>query len=538
MLVDIDIYSISRARFEVPEGTTVLELKELLETATSIPVNDITVAHQEPQSSVDYVKDEQTVETFYHSGMVKLILTNPSVDGLRTAHELRQEQDKANENVKGYIHKKHGVLFGDGCVSLLSHCAIDIKYDYQKTEDYERTMAGNFTKDNPPPEYTQEDEERVQRGAFHGCELDYLADKKDNWLDWLAQHGEVASGSGGYVATIVPSDVPSTRATSSEDSKRSQLMLQIENMSIVELNELIASRENELKIIKKRLAFTKKEKKGEDITINLLQPSGRTIPHTVKPKNTILQVKRSIVEELNMDKPECIRLVYDTEEMKNTKTIAGYGVDDGDVLTIVMALAGGAKKGGVQQNFLKTAKRMQANDLIQRTQNTTDQAITHCNHVANQLMALADTDVRSALRALLAENTDEKLDGCIAVLKTTHNKDTRLEGCADLLFDRITQPIKDRMKDFNGAIETTHCVFQCLVLHFDTKTPALGTQPLKTPALGTQPLKTPALGTLSGNFVKNFPNLGNFTRKLFPSATEDDDERRFLPQRQVGLEEL
>eukprot|EP00435_Cladocopium_sp_Y103_P009989 s3921_g2.t1 len=257
---------------------------------------------------------------------------------------------------------------------------------------------------------------------------------------------------------------PSSSATPvvEESFEISQLRLRIDGMSIEELNAVISDREHQLKI-KKQLSLRKKEKKGEDITINLLQPSGRAIPHVVKPKNTILQVKRSIVEALNMDKPETIRLIHGMDEMRNTKTIAGYGIDDGDMVTIVMALAGGAKRGVVQQNFLKQAKRMQATNLIQQTQNTTDEAVGRCNHVSNQLMTLADTDARGAMRALLINNVDGKLNACIEVLKTTHNKDSRLEQCADILFEQITKPVRNHISELNGAIETTHCVFQMMM---------------------------------------------------------------------------
>ena len=199
-----------------------------------------------------------------------------------------------------------------------------------------------------------------------------------------------------------------------------------------------------------------------------------------------------------MDKPETIRLVYGMDEMRNTKTIGGYNIDDGDTVTIVMALAGGAKRGVVQQNFLKQAKRLQATNLIQQNQNTTDEAVGRCNHVSNQLMTLADTDARGAMRALLINNVNGKLEACIEVLKTTHNKDSRLEQCADILFEQITQPVKDHISELNGAIETTHCVFQLLGSNW-----------------GILPLKTPAWGTLLGNFTIKNPSTGNFVGELW-----------------------
>ena len=49
-----------------------------------------------------------------------------------------------------------------------------------------------------------------------------------------------------------------------------------------------------MKLVRKLIATLEASKKGEDITMILLQPAGRTTPQTVKPKDTVLRVNKKI----------------------------------------------------------------------------------------------------------------------------------------------------------------------------------------------------------------------------------------------------
>eukprot|EP00438_Fugacium_kawagutii_P009945 Skav214638 [mRNA] locus=scaffold1009:135110:136414:+ [translate_table: standard] len=430
MRVVVDLCSISYATLKMNGQDVVADVKQFISQIAEVPVDDI---HLEYHSFADRKNYEAVNDTMLETltdenDKLALYLKRTTPEVFNQVEKLRLEQDKIkNEDIFGKIVADDVMMTRYGAY-IISQGLVDELVP----------KAGDGYVCLPPP-------------------------------------------SVGALSSSEPAPEEPVEETSLEVA---QLKLQIDGMTIEELNDLIADREFQLKLIKKQLALRKKEKKGEDITINLLQPSGRTVPQVVKPKNTILQVKRVIVEALNMDKPETIRLVYGTDEMRNTKTIAGYGIGDGDVVTMVLALAGGAKRGVVQQTFIKTAKRMQATQLIQRTQNTTDQAIAHCNQVSNQLMALADTDARGAMRALLVNNADAKLDECIAVMKTTNNKDSRLEQWADILFQQVTQPVQDRISELNGAIETTHCVFQQLGFQCVARKPRLGKFVTKKPRAG------------------------------------------------------
>ncbi|CAE7591885.1 unnamed protein product [Symbiodinium microadriaticum] len=253
-------------------------------------------------------------------------------------------------------------------------------------------------------------------------------------------------------------------ATEQKQTPVLSLSARLEFMDMDAVTELLREKENEVKLVKKRIATLKALKKGQDITVNLLQPSGRMTPQTVKPKDTVLQAKKKIDASLSVGDTDTLRLIYGNEEMTNNRTLHGYGVADGDVITMVLAIRGGGKTGVIKQNFMKLAKRTQAVSLMEnRTGGQRDAVVSQCIDACNALMQLADNSSREALRRLLVENSAETLGKCIAELKASNNKDARLEGCANYLFEGITKPIRDRIADYNGAIESTHCVFQMMM---------------------------------------------------------------------------
>ena len=252
--------------------------------------------------------------------------------------------------------------------------------------------------------------------------------------------------------------------------EHADLKMRLELMALGDVQLLLATREEEVKIIKRRLAVLKKEKKGEDITVNLLQPSGRHVPHVVKPKDTILKVKRSISETLNMGEPHEIRLVHGTDEMKNNKTVAGYGVGDGDVIAIILSIAGGVKGVKVkQENFMKLAKRMEAQSYMTKSAGTTVDCVKKTNDACNALMNMCDTNAKQSIRFLLEQNTQESIEKSMEAYGASNNKDVRLHDCAEALFEALITPIKNEMASYTGAIETCHCTFQTLGFfeHFD-----------------------------------------------------------------------
>eukprot|EP00434_Breviolum_minutum_P046233 symbB.v1.2.041689.t1/scaffold8506.1/size6082/1 len=271
---------------------------------------------------------------------------------------------------------------------------------------------------------------------------------------FFTSHGlheeEAEPESTGYSGDVASSSLEAPDAV----DEHADLKMRLELMALGDAQLLLATREEEVKLIKRRLAVLKKEKKGEDITINLLQPSGRHVPHVVKPKDTVLKVKRSISETLNMGDPHEIRLVHGTDEMKNAKTMAGYSVGDGDVIAIILSIAGGGKGMKVkQENFMKLAKRMEAQSYMTKSAGTTVDCVKKTNDACNALMNMCDTNAKQSIRFLLEQNTQESIEKSMEAYGSSNNKDVRLHDCAEALFEALITPIKNEMASYTGAIE-------------------------------------------------------------------------------------
>ncbi|OLP84005.1 hypothetical protein AK812_SmicGene35166 [Symbiodinium microadriaticum] len=111
----------------------------------------------------------------------------------------------------------------------------------------------------------------------------------------------------------------------------------LESMSIPALEAHIADRASEL-----RMLVTQLEKlRSEEITLDLLLPSGRSFTHVVKMRSRISAICKSIRrrEELKGLKDGEVKLVLGTLEMQGDKTVFDYGLADGDSLTVVLQAA-------------------------------------------------------------------------------------------------------------------------------------------------------------------------------------------------------
>eukprot|EP00438_Fugacium_kawagutii_P035176 Skav225827 [mRNA] locus=scaffold2516:68957:70294:+ [translate_table: standard] len=352
------------------------------------------------------------------------------------------------------------------------------EHDYLKTEDYKRTEAGNFSPENPPPEYTEKDEERKQeilRGAFHGTELDYLADKKENWEKWLAgefaNDGQVPEANAQSDTECPDEEVASSSIAMTEAvlPARSAPLTLPANFDMLSLNDKKVAVQtqmdwhaNETKNLKNMMTALNKELRSEDIRVNVLLPSGRSMPVTVKPKMTIKAVKQ-VLEDNGVGEVAMIRLVVGNDEAKNSRTVSGLGLSNGDTMTMILSLVGGGKGTKVKQdNFMKVAKRMEAQSHMDKSKDTAVGSVKTTNDACTALMNASDTNAKHAMRLLLNENDCNALQQAIDGVNASNNRDARLHECAEALFGRLIQRLKDDMAEYTGAIETCHCTFQTL----------------------------------------------------------------------------
>ena len=224
MIVSVNMNFITRATFKMDNLDSIGDVKHFLNEVSAVPIANITLKITGDDGKWFEPSDDMTFEAL---GMVRETLTiqmvTSSKEDFSTVEKIRFAQDECRHNNIESIDFKDGVIV---------------------------TSAGAFI-------------------ASHGLHVPVVEDEP--------------SPSPTPVVEDEPSLSP-TPVVEEETPEVAQLRLQIDGMTIDELLALIFERERQLKIIKKQLSLRKKEKKGEDITINLLQPSGRSIPHVVKPK--------------------------------------------------------------------------------------------------------------------------------------------------------------------------------------------------------------------------------------------------------------
>ena len=394
----VNMNYIACSTFKMDKLDSIGDIKQFLNEVSSVPVANITLKVTGADGHWFEPSDDMTFETL---GLIReklnIQMLTSSKEDFATVEKIRFAQDECRHNNIDSIDFKDGVIV---------------------------TRAGAFI-------------------TSHGLHIeDQSSDEADEPVD-----DEKPSQSG--YSTTTPPSLPADFDFLATNDKLLHLQSQLDFHN------------NSIKSIKSQMIYLRKELRSEDITLNVLLPSGSSRCITVQPKMTIKAVKGVLADE-GVGEVGMIRLIKGNDELKNGRTVSGCKLMDGNMLTMVLSIQGGVKGKPVQkQNFMKMAKQMEAQSHITKSKDTKVDSIKKTNDACNALMVACDTNPLNAMRYLLEQNPAVNIKKSLDAYHASNNKDVRLQDCCEALFSPLIEAVKVDMAQYQGAIETCHCTFQC-----------------------------------------------------------------------------
>ena len=143
--------------------------------------------------------------------------------------------------------------------------------------------------------------------------------------------------------------------------------LQLESMNVEELQHLIREREAELCVIKDQLD----QKANPQISINVVQTSGRSIPLTVKTNTPIHVLARKIRVALELGEAPLpvMTLICGGKKLRAQDKLHDYGMIGGETVSVVLCSEGeGGTAGEGSEISRKDELRAEIQHLAQRMQ--------------------------------------------------------------------------------------------------------------------------------------------------------------------------
>ena len=371
--VDVSVYGITSFPLVLPLTTTIAEVKERVSSKTTIPVADIRMELVNKNASNDFIKDVKTTlgELEMRDGKIWLGLRTPTIEGLGIANHLksvgfpktdapkRDPEIGLTITVRDFrasderVFDKAFTIKANSEKSPLSMYVEEICENQRfniirRIADDDEWKAMWFHKDSAKP-LNHPFNSLKSQGVKAGDEIEVHLVKADDerfrlFHEEARENAKKTIDKMNEEKGLSPADVAvslaDTPASSAQPPAPVVPAVQGE-MTLADLEALIAEREDNLKQLKKDLSTKKKEEKCKDITVHLRQPSGNTFPVVTQAIKTVRQFKEQDVARLMERNWDDIMLLMGHEQMRAQKQLHSYGIRDGSTIDILVRLRGG-----------------------------------------------------------------------------------------------------------------------------------------------------------------------------------------------------
>ena len=381
--VDVNVYDIISLSLPFHTTTTIAEVKQTVAGKTTIPVADIKIEVVKKHASNDFIKNDQTTlgEIEERDGKIWLGLRSPTRECLMIANHLAKVGFQNPEprsclislviTVKDFRTPEHMFCYRAFTIKADCHkspvsmyvegiCENE-RFNKIKMIDGGEWKAMWFHNGKPLNHpfnslYAEgvKDNDEIEVHLVKADDKGFLKFHEDGLkkmkktMDGLEKSKKTMDEKDGYPSvvekpdTCVPTSPSLADVPASSDQPPAPVLPTVQDeMSLADLQTLIAEREENLKELKKNLSAKKKEEKSRDITVHLRQPSGNTFPVITKASKTVRQFKEQDVAELLHKSWDDIMLLMGHEQMKLQKQLHTYGVRDGSTIDILLRIRGG-----------------------------------------------------------------------------------------------------------------------------------------------------------------------------------------------------